>query len=73
MMVARIVGCDGWLASGFFFPFLFFFALQYVDLSGQWNGGGWVCSDLAMVWVVGRVVVGWVLPIWWWMLGFTGM
>ena len=62
MMVARIVGCDEWLASCFFFPFLFFFVSNM-----------WICFDLVVVWVVDGMVVGWVLPIWWWMLGFTGM
>ena len=44
-----------------------------MDLSGWWNGGGWVCFDLVVVWVVNGMVVGVVLSIWWWMLGFAEM
>ena len=40
-----------------------------VGLSGQWSSGGWVCAKMVVVWVVGRLVVGWFLLIWWWLLG----
>ena len=70
MVVARIVGCNGWLTGYFFF---FFFPLQHVDLCGRWSGGGWFCSDLLVVWVVNGVVVGWVLPNCSWLFGFAGM
>ena len=57
----------------FLFSFSFLLCLRYVDLSGWWNGGGWVCFDLVVVWVVNGMVVGVVLSIWWWMLGFAEM
>ena len=62
MVVAGIVGSNGWLGGCFFF----FFPFPHVDLSGRCSGGGWFCSDLL-------VVMGWVLSIWWWLLGFAGM
>ena len=40
-----------------------------VGLSGQRSSGGWVCANMVVVWVVGRLVVGWFLLIWWWLLG----
>ena len=42
-----------------------------MDLSGRWSGGGWVCANLVVFWVVGRVVMGWVLLICWCFLGFV--
>ena len=43
-----------------------------MDLCGRWSGGGWFCSNLLVLWGVSGVVVGWVLPICWWLIGFAG-
>ena len=40
------------------------FPLQFSNLSGQWSGGGGlVCANMVVVWVVGRLVVDWFLLI----------
>ena len=61
------VTMGGWPAVFSFFP------LQHMNLCGWWSGGGWFCSDLLVVWGVSGVVVGWVLPIYWWLLGCARM
>ena len=67
-----VVGCDGgyvvvvvmlWIAVVGWLLF-YSFPLQSVDLSGQWSGGGGlVCANMVVVWVVGRLVVDWFLLI----------
>ena len=53
MVVAGIMGYNGWLADCFFFP-----PFQHMDLSGWWSAVVWFFFNLLVVWVVSGVVVG---------------
>ena len=61
MVIARIVGCDGWLVSGLFVFYFLFFSHSNLWI---WVVGGVVVDGFVQIWWC----FGWLVE-WWW-VGF---